>query len=140
MAAIKSEQEIAEKWARVTPTRAADYESGVKAPLKDWAINAGAAEDSWAMGVSSAAGNKSFSKGVRKAGNEKWSRKTIEVGINRWGPGVRAAASDYASGFAPYRQVLASLVLPARYPKGSPQNIDRVAAVAAALAAKKRTG
>jgi len=140
MPAIKSAAEIAEKWARVTPTRQTDYESGVKAPLKDWAANTGAAEESWAQGVSQASGNRSFSKGVRKAGNEKWSRKTVEVGVGRWGAGVRAGAADYATGFEPMRQTIASVSLPPRYPKGDPRNIDRVAAIATALNAKKRAG
>jgi hypothetical protein len=140
MPAIKSAAEIADKWARVTPQRQTDYESGVKAPLKDWAANAGAAEDSWASGVSMAAGNRSFSKGVRKAGNEKWSRKTVEVGVGRWGAGVRAGTADYTTGFEPMRQTIASTALPPRYPKGDPRNIDRVAAIATALNAKKRAG
>jgi len=137
---IKDSAAIAEKWSRVTPTRQADYEAGVKAPSKDWSTNTQNAKDSWAAGVSQAAANDSFSKGVRKSGTEKWQRKTIEVGIGRWGAGVRAGAPDYQSGFDPYRGVLAATTLPPRYPKGDPRNIDRVAAIANALHTKKVSG
>lgn len=140
MAAIKSAAEIAEKYSRVTPGRQADYEAGVKTPTKDWASNTEAAADNWADGVQKAAANKSFSKGVRKAGTAKWSRKVLEVGIGRWGAGVRAATSDYQSGFEPYQGVIAALALPPRYPKGDPRNIDRVARLASALHQKKLTG
>lgn len=140
MAEIKSATEIAEKWSRVTPQRQADYDAGVKSPLKSWQSGAEKAKDSWAAGVQSAISNDMFSKGVRKAGDAKWSRKTIEVGIGRWGPGVRAAGQDYADGFAPYQQVISGITLPPRYPKGDPRNIDRVAAIANALHAKKVSG
>lgn len=137
---IKDSAAIAEKWSRVTPNRQADYEGGVKNPGKDWAANTANAKESWAAGVQQAAANDSFSKGVRQAGNEKWQRKTVEVGIGRWGAGVRAGGADYQAGFDPYRQTLASLTLPPRYPKGDPRNIDRVAQIASALHTKKVSG
>jgi len=137
---IKDSAAIAEKWSRVTPQRQADYEAGVKAPGKDWATNTRNAADSWAQGVQQAAANGSFAKGVQAAGNEKWQRKTVEVGIGRWGAGVRAGGADYQAGFDPYRQTLASLTLPPRYPKGDPRNIDRVAQIASALHNKKVSG
>lgn len=140
MAAIKSASEIAEKWSRVTPGRQSDYEAGVKTPTKDWAGQTEAAADNWADGVSKAAANKSFSKGVRKAGTAKWQRKVVEVGVGRWGPGVRAASADYQTGFEPYQAVISQTSLPPRYPKGDPRNIDRVARIASALHQKKLTG
>jgi len=140
MAQIKSASEIAKKWAEVTPTRQAFYEAGVKSPLRDWATNAAAAEDAWAAGVQEAAANKRFGAGVRKAGTEKWSRKVVEVGVPRWGAGVRAAAPDYEEGFRPYRDVIESVSLPPKYAKGDPRNIDRVAAIAMALHKKKVQG
>jgi len=137
---IKDSAAIAEKWSRVTPQRQADYEAGVKAPGKDWAANTRNAADSWAQGVQQAAANGSFAKGVQSAGTEKWQRKTVEIGIGRWGAGVRAGGADYQAGFDPYRQTLAALTLPPRYPKGDPRNIDRVAQIASALHNKKVSG
>ena len=140
MAQIKSASEIAKKWSEVTPTRQSFYEAGVKSPLRDWATNTAAAEDAWASGVQEAAANKRFGAGVRRAGTEKWSRKVVEVGVPRWGAGVRAAAPDYEEGFRPYRDVIESTSLPPKYAKGDPRNIDRVAAIAMALHKKKVQG
>lgn len=137
---IKGITEIAEKWSRVTPQRAADYEAGVKSPKKDWQANTAAAKDSYAAGVQKAVASGLFEKGVRRAGNEKWSRKTIEVGIGRWGAGVAAGGKDYEAGFGPYQATLSGLTLPPRYAKGDARNIQRVAAIATALHQKKISG
>jgi hypothetical protein len=137
---IKDSSAIAEKWARVTPARSADYEDGVKSPKRDWKTAAVAAESSFKQGVTKAASEGRFGKGVAKAGTDKWQSKTLEKGTARWGPGVSVAQSDYETGFAPFRSVLASTTLPNRYPRGDPRNIERVSAVAKALHAKKVSG
>jgi len=137
MPAIKPATVIGEKWARVTPGRSADYEAGVKAPKKDWATEAKSAESAYEAGITDAIGRKQYGKGIDKAGTGKWKRKATEVGVGRWGPGVRAARSDYEKGFAPYHDVIEATTLPERFPKGDPRNIDRVATIAAALHAKK---
>lgn len=139
MPVIKSAADIAAKWARVTPERAKDYEEGVRAPKKDWATQTTAAEAAQAEGVRAALERGAFAKGVTKAGTGKWQRKAVEVGTHRWGPGVRAATADFSKGFAPYRDVIERVTLPTRYPKGDPRNIERVAAIAAALHAAKVT-
>ena len=133
MPKIKDTGLIAEKYGRVTPARAADFEAGVKAPMEDWGAKTAAAEGNYTEGVQAAIGNKSFGKGVAKAGTVKWQRKTIEVGVGRWGTGVRAGQPDYQAGFDPYAKVIAGTVLPPRFPKGDPRNIDRVNSMAKAL-------
>lgn len=141
MANIKSLANIVEKWGRVTPGRASDYEAGVRAPVRDWSQAASSAESAWESGVQAAVARKGYAAGVRRAGTEKWQRKTLELGTQRWGPGVRAAQDDFSEGFAPYHRVIESTALPPRGAVGSPQNIDRVAAIATALhQAKVRTG
>lgn len=137
MPAIKSASEIADKWSRVTPGRSSDFQSGVTSPKKDWATSAKAAEGSYEAGVTTAIGNKRFSKGVDKAGTGKWKDKTLAVGVSRWGPGVTAAVDDYEKGFAPYRDVIEKTTLPPRRMAGDPANIDRVRVLAAALNAAK---
>ena len=133
MPKIKSAAEIAEKYGRVTPMRAADFEAGVKAPLENWEEKTRAAESNYEQGVTASIGNKSFGKGVTAAGNAKWQRKTIEVGVGRWGTGVRAGQPDYQKSFEPFRGVIETTTLPPRYPKGDPRNIDRVNSMAKAL-------
>ena len=133
MPKIKSAAEIAEKYGRVTPARSADYEAGVKNPTKDWEANTKASAASFAQGVQEAVSRGAFEKGVAAAGNAKWSRKATTVGVGRWGTGIQAGKQDFAAGFEPFRNVIESTALPPRFPKGSPQNLDRVRVLATAL-------
>ena len=140
MANIKSIDVIAEKWTRVTPGRSADYAAGVAAPRTDWATATANAESAYGQGVQQAVSRKAFSKGVKAAGTAKWQQKTTDKGVPRWSQGITMSGNDYANGFGPYAQVIASTTLPPRYPAGDPRNIDRVAAIAKALRDKKIGG
>ncbi|GAI23489.1 unnamed protein product, partial [marine sediment metagenome] len=86
---VKSAIKIGEKWARVTPGRAEDYESGVRNPLKDWATETKAAERRYEEGIRASITRKAFGKGVDRVGTAKHKAKTILKGIPRWGEGVR---------------------------------------------------
>lgn len=138
MPTVKAIAKIAEKWARVTPQRSADYEAGVRDPIKDWATNTAAANAAYKAGVTEAVAKDRFVKGVQKAGTERWKRKAVEVGPARFSQGVQVAQPDYEKGFAPYRDVIEKTTLPPRFAKGDPRNVDRVRVMAAALAAEKR--
>lgn len=140
MPKVRTLQQIGEKWTRVTPGRQADYEAGVKAPKEDWAANTMAAEASYRDGVTQAAQEGRFGRGVRAAGTDKWSRKTIEVGVGRWGTGVRAGAQDYQDGFAPFRDTIERTTLPPRFPSGDPRNYERGQVLGTALHDKKVRG
>jgi len=137
MPAIRSSAEIAEKWASVTPTRSGFYEAGVKSPRVDWARATAAAAENYKSGVTLAAAEGRFQKGVTRVGTEKWQRKAIDVGTGRWGPGVSIAAPDFAAGFAPFRDVIEKTALKPRFPKGDPRNYDRVKQIGDALHALK---
>jgi len=137
MAAIRSASEISKKWAEVTPGRAAQYEMGVRNPVRDYAAGAQAGNAAWKAGVQAAISRDGFSKGVAKAGNAKWQDRSIKLGPSRFGPGVQAAQGDYEAGFAPYREAIASVVLPPRGPRRSPQNLQRVNAMVNALSMRK---
>lgn len=137
---IRSATEIAQKWARVTPTRDADYRAGVEKPMRDWATEAAAANDRYVEGVTQAATAGRYQAGVRAVGTEKWRRGATVKGVTRWGPGVRVAQPDYQAGFAPYRDAIERLELPPRRPTGDPANIERVAAIARALNELKARG
>ena len=140
MAAIRSIEKIAKKWATVTPGRTEDYRQGVESPRKDWETATAAAEDAYQAGVTQAIAEKRFGKGVRSAGTEKWQRGAIEKGTQRWGPGVAMAESQYASGFGPIRDAIERVTLPPRYARRDPRNLNRVKAIVDAVveAAKRR--
>lgn len=130
----------ADKWVRRAGVAGQDYSEGVSNPREDWQRATTAAAGNWGAGVTQAIQGKRFEKGVAKAGTGKWQRKSQEVGSARFGPGVQAAQNDYAEAVAPYLQTIQSTQLPARGPKGSPQNINRVAVLAKALHDRKMAG
>ncbi|MBA7667029.1 hypothetical protein ES703_75114 [subsurface metagenome] len=136
---VKSAKEIAAKWGRVTPDRIEDYEDGVRNPQKDWEKETLDAEENYEAGIRESISNKSFSKGVKKAGTAKQQSASILKGIPRWPEGVRGAVDAMESGMGPVVDVLSKLVLPKRYPTGDPRNIKRVEAVQVALH-KLKTG
>lgn len=129
-----------EKWSRVTPQRAPDYESGVRSPRVDWQAATSAAEPAYQAGIQQAIAQKRYTKGVSARGTAGWQKKTIDKGMQRWGPGVQMAREDYERGFAPFAAVIERTTLPPRAAKGDPRNIERVAAVARALNQAKVSG
>jgi hypothetical protein len=136
---MKSAKDIAVKWSRVTQQRSQDFSEGVKAPRRSWAAGATQAAGSYKDGVTKAAQEGRFEKGVTAAGDAKWQKKTVSVGVSRWAPGVAVAQADMEAGFAPYADVISKIDLNPRYPKGDPRNFDRVKQIGEALN-KKRVG
>ena len=136
---VKTAIDIARKWARVTPERSQDYEDGVRNPQNDWEKSTIEAVDRWEEGIKKSIINKSFSRGVKKAGTAKQQGKSISKGIQRWPEGVRGAENDMRIGMEPVVKVLEGLTLPPRFATGDPRNIKRVEIVQQALH-KLKTG
>ena len=137
MAEIKDIGAIQEKWGRVTPQRTEDYKLGVRSPKRDWEKSSVAAKENHKAAMVEAAAKDSFGKGCTKAGTGRWQSKALAKGPARFAEGVMVGAPDYAAGFAPYQQVIASTQLPPRFPRRDPRNIMRVTAIAAALGKAK---
>ena len=133
MPAVRSIASVSKKWVDRAGTAGAQYAEGVSSPKKDWATSAGAAGANWEAGVAEASRKKSFGKGVAAAGTQKWQRKAIAKGTQRFGPGVADAQPDYQAGFEPYRNVIEGTALPPRFAKGDPRNVERVKVMSAAL-------
>jgi hypothetical protein len=133
---IKPIDQITKKWSSRAGAAGADYTSGIQNPRRPQAQAAADAAGAWAAGVNQAAANNTFGKNVLAA-QEKYLRNAASKGAARYPQGVAAATSDFSSGLQPYLDVLANVQLPPRLPKGDPGNIQRVAAVGAALRAKK---
>lgn len=129
----------AARWANRTAAATQDYQQGVQSPRVSWQQATVAAADVHKAATTQALNEGRFAKGVAKAGDAKWQRNAAGKGADRFGPGAQAALPDYEAGFAPYAGVIESTPLPPRGPKGDPRNIQRVAALAAALH-KKKTG
>jgi len=137
MAEIKPLERISEKWTRVSQVSQAEYEAGVRSPRKDWAEQTVKSADAYAKGVQAAISAGRFAKGVSAVGSSKWQLNAIAKGPGRWSAGIALAQSAYERGFAPYRQVIEGLSLPARGPVGDPQNYRRVQVVGDALHKEK---
>lgn len=144
MAAIIPLDRATEKFVRRAGQAGPDYEAGVKAPRRNWAESAAAAEATYRDAVTAAATQGRFGRGVRRAGNQKWQNRAVELGVPRFGPGVAAAADDWTRGFAPIHRAIAAVQLPPRRPKRDPANRQRINAMldaitAAAVAAERGT-
>jgi hypothetical protein len=129
---------IANKFATRAAAAQGDYKDGVAAAGPKWEAATAAAESSYEGGVQQAISRKAFAAGVSGKGG-KFQANAVNLGSQRYGPGVTNAKDAYARGIAPVLQTLSSLQLPARGFRGSPQNQQRSNAVATALAAM-RTG
>ncbi len=127
---VKPASAAAEKFAARAAGASKDYEAGVRAPKQDWQSATAAASDNYDQGVQQAVSERRFAAGVNAAGNEKYMRGATGKGVQRYGAGVSAAKGDYAQGVAPYLDVISNTDLPARGPRGSAQNINRVSAIA----------
>ena len=139
MPAVKSGSSVAEKWARVTPARSADYTLGIQQPRTPWAAASKASEERYKAGVQEAAARGAYGKGVTAAGDQKWSAKALAKGPSRFAEGVALSAPDYQAGVQPYLDTIAATTLPPRFAKGDPRNVERVKVLAQALR-KRKTG
>lgn len=139
MANIKDIGAIAAKYAQRAGAASGDYKSGVTTPRNDWAANTQAAATTWKDAVSQVPAER-FARGVAKTGTPGWQEKATTLGAARYSQGVAAGQRDYAEGFAPFADTIKGLTLPPRAPKGSPQNVQRVQAIADALHRKKTGG
>jgi len=134
---VKDLNRISLKWTRQSAAAQPEYEFGVENPKRSWSAATLAAEPAYQAGVQKAIADKRFGKGVKKAGDAKWQKNTLEKGPARWTQGIQLSEDAYQKGFQPYRDTLKSLTLPPRGAKGDPANIQRVALVAKALHDKK---
>lgn len=129
---VKSLDAITKKWTDRAAVAGQAYKDGVMTTT-GWAAATSAAKDNWAQGVSQAAANGSFQRGVDAAGDSTWQTGSANKGAARYPSGVQGAGPKFSQGFSKFASVLSSLTLPPRFPKGSPQNVERVNAVVTAL-------
>ena len=130
---IKPLGNIASKWNRNASSAGTAYKDGVNAPRRSWAASASAADESRKAGLAAAYSRNAFVNGVNAAGDAKWKNNAAKLGASRYPQGVQNAQPDFQQGFAASHAVISGTTLPPRGPKGSPENLQRVAVVAAAL-------
>lgn len=128
---------VVAKWTANAGAASPAYAEGVNNPSEDWQRATLAASENWKMGVTKAAADGRFNKGVQRVSTEQQIQSSVQKGTARYSQGIALAGPDYAKGIEPVLAVINSTVLPARKPKGDPANIQRVAALAAAQHAAK---
>lgn len=131
--AVPNIARVAQKWARRAASASGEYEDGVRSTTKSWAQNTQAAEKNYQAGVTAAAAQGRFGKGVQRAGDTKWKRNAAEKGPARFAQGVGIAEPDYAGQMGPVLEAISRVDLPPKGPRGSEANYQRVASIGKAL-------
>jgi len=139
MVKIKSVDEIAKKWADVTPGRAPYYEAEVKVAGSEWKSGATAGQGAYKAAMSDPKVLDRRAAKITDAAATKFQEKAGTVGPARFRTGIEAGTPFFTSGFGPYQGVISGWVPPARGPRGDPKNYEIVRSIGDALH-KKRIG
>ena len=137
MAEIKPMSRITDKWGSNSAQAGDAYREGVTSPRRSWSAAAAAADQARRDGLAEADARDAFKTGVQTAGDTKWKANATVLGPSRYRQGVQNAKPAFSAGFTKYHGVIAGVTLPPRGPKGSPENIERVRAIADALHSAK---
>jgi len=124
---------VVEKWQRKVSGAEADYRAGVENPKEDWETATKAAESRYKEGVTRAANEGRFGRGVAKAGTEKWKKGATTKGPGRWSSGVSMAEDEYRAAMGDVLNTIEGVSLPPRGAAGDPRNYERVKAIGEAL-------
>lgn len=133
---IKSVADAGKKFSERVAVASEEYRAGINRTT-DQAEKAIAAKEAYEAGIANSIARGAREKGLAEAGTGKWKAKVLAVGVSRWPQGAKAGVGDYQKGVAPYFDVINSINLSPRGPKGSPENYDRVRSIGEALHAKK---
>lgn len=125
--------QVVDKWQRKVSGAEADYRAGIENPREDWEAATKAAEARYKEGVTRAANEGRFGRGVSRAGTEKWKKGASQKGPARWSSGVSMAQDEYRSGMSDVLNTIESVSLPPRGAAGDPRNYERVKAIGEAL-------
>jgi hypothetical protein len=136
---IPSIGNIQGRWLRRAGSAEGEFLEGVRTTTADQAAAAAAAAPVYAAAVQEAVTRGSYAKGVQKAGTARWRDKTLAKGAGRYSQGIAEGSVDYAAGFAPFAEAISRVDLPARGPRNSPQNYNRIKPIGDALN-RLRTG
>ena len=122
----------AEKFSSRASAASGDYVDGARTTSKDQSAAAIAAAGIYAQALQSSITEGRYAKGLQKSGKAKWLKGVTDKGGNRYAEGVSQAAPTYATESARFDGARGAASSLPRGIKGSPQNLQRVAAVVAA--------
>lgn len=130
---VKSQDRVVAKYVARASVAQPEYTQGIQDAGNAWETNSIAANASYTQAVTAAAQRGAYGAGVREAGNSKWQQRALQKGPGRFVEGVNFGQGDYATQIQKVLTTIAAITLPARGPKGSPQNFQRVQPIGDAL-------
>lgn len=133
MVDVKPIDQIITKWSTNAGAASQYYATGALAAGNKWAANAGQAGANWSAGVQEAVANNRFANGIAAAGPTGYTTGIQTKGVTRYAGGITAGKTAYQQGMQAVVATLQGVQLPARQPRGSPGNLQRVAAIDTAL-------
>jgi hypothetical protein len=122
-----------DKWQRRASVAQPDYLAGVQNPRTPWDQAAKAAEANYKTAVTTAATEGRFGKGVARVGAQKWLDGAQKKGPARYVEGVQLGGVNFQDRINTVLSTIEGVTLPARGPKGSPSNYQRVTPIGEAL-------
>lgn len=133
MPETKTSQAATDKWARRVSLSGQDYVEGTRGKGGKWLENTVDAEQNYNTGVQEAISRGSFAQGVQNAGPTSWEEGVQSVGAGRFTTGATARKGKYEEAIRPVLDVIQSVNLSPRGPRGSAQNYTRVQEIGDAL-------
>jgi hypothetical protein len=130
---VKDPTTVANKWSTRAQGAVNDYAAGAASPKQSQSGSAIAAASLWQQAVQAPAALAAFTSGLSKSGDQGWLQGVNTKGKARYAGGITAGMSKFQTNITPFLQAIASVTLPPKGLRGSAQNIQRVAAIAAAL-------
>ncbi len=130
---VKDPTTVANKWSTRAQGAVNDYAAGAASPKAPQAASAIAAVDLWQQAVTAPSAKASFVSGLNRAGDQGWLNGVNTKGKQRYAGGITAGMSKFQTNITPFLQAIAGVTLPPKGLRGSAQNIQRVAAIAATL-------
>ena len=94
--AKKSADQIAAKYGRRLAASGQDYSEGVNSPSRDWQQATIQGEARWKAGLAIAQSEGRFTRGVTKAGTQKWQQNAAGKGAQRFVGAAQDAQAAYA--------------------------------------------
>lgn len=130
---VKDPTTVANKWSARAQGAVNDYAAGAASPKQSQSASAIASADLWQQAVTGPGAKSAFTSGLSKAGDQGWLNGVNTKGKARYAGGITAGMTKFQTNIAPFLQAIAGVNLPPKGLRGSAQNIQRVAAIAAAL-------
>lgn len=130
---VKDPSTVANKWSTRAQGAVNDYAAGAASPKQSQSASAVAAAPLWQQAVASSAALAAFTSGLNKAGDQGWLAGVNNKGKQRYAGGITAGMQKFTTNITPFLQAIAGVTLPPKGLRGSAQNIQRVATIAAAL-------